>query len=62
MESSPWWEAVEQQLAAPAGDRPDPWADAVTEVEALTDEQHEFLTDFDDQPAVPRLSELDDDE
>jgi hypothetical protein len=62
MEPSPWWEAVEQQLAEPDNERPDPWADAVLDVEALTDAQHDFLTDLDDQPAVPRLSELPDEE
>jgi hypothetical protein len=44
------------------GDPPDPWADLDTEPVTLTPEQERFLGALSEQPEVPRLRQLSDEE
>jgi|GEM_PF-3711444 len=63
-QASRWWRAVEAEIVRrqEPGDGdpplPDPWADAIPDVPALTEEQQDLLGGLADQPRVARLHGL----
>jgi hypothetical protein len=56
----PWWDHVDTAVEDAARDLPDPWHDD-DPLPALTHDQEAFLAGLEDQPAVPRLTGLEDD-
>jgi hypothetical protein len=54
----PWWEALADHIARREdrdGDVDDPWADVALPAATLTPEQITYLAQLEDQPPVPRL-------
>jgi hypothetical protein len=61
--SVPWWRALLDGGAEPAGPAtdtpvPDPWDDLDADVGGLTAPQRQRLAGLDDQPPVPRLLQV----
>lgn len=56
-----WWEGVAGEAEDPDAQR-DPWADRPLAAPGLTEEQQAVLHGLDDQPPVPTLDGLEDDD